>query len=206
MPEFLIAWDRWLFLAVSQGHRTALLDGLMLALGAKTYVIVPGVVAAVALLVWGGTRGRWAVPAALLAVLMADQAAALMKLLVARPRPCHAFPDLLFLDACTRSFAFPSSHAANMFALAAALGYTYKKWAWGLMVLAGAVAYSRVYVGAHYPGDVVGGAILGVALGVLAQAATGLARTALRRAGLLSPPPAQEQAGKTWPSQDPRSP
>ena len=181
MPEFVIGWDRWVFEAVNQGHRNALFDLLMPILSTKAYALVPGLVAAGVLVVWGGSRGRWAVPAALLAVLLADQGAALVKVLAARPRPCHALSGVVLLTGCTRSFAFPSSHATNMFALAAALGYHYRAWAWALGALAAAVAYSRVYVGAHYPMDVLGGAVLGVTMGVLALVVVEAARSTWRR-------------------------
>ncbi len=182
MPDFLSGLDRWFFEAVNEGQRNLLFDAIMPLLSTKHYFLVPGLLAG-GLLAWrGGAKARWAVAGCLLAVLLADQGALWIKGLVARPRPCQALLGVSLLTGCTQSFAFPSSHAANMFALATVLSYHYRRWTWALGALAAAVAYSRVYVGAHYPGDALGGALLGVAMGALALAATEAVRACRWRA------------------------
>jgi len=181
MGNLLLGLDRWLFEAVNEGQRNLLFDGLMPWLSNKYYFLIPALALAAFLVARGGERGRWAVAAALLAVLLADGGGNLVKGLVARPRPCHALLGVSLLSGCGRAFAFPSNHAMNMFALATALGYHYRRWVWALGGLAAAVSYSRVYLGVHYPGDVLGGAILGVAAGALAVAATEAAQARWRR-------------------------
>ncbi len=181
MADLLIGWDRWLFEAVNHGYRSAFLDALMPVLSTKWYLLVPGLAVAAVLVLRGGPRERWAVVATLLALGAADQGAAWVKVLAARPRPCHALQGVLLLTGCTGSFSFPSSHATNSFALAAALCYYYPRWAWAFGGLAAAIAYSRVYLGAHYPGDVLGGAAIGVAAGALAVAAAEAAQRLWRR-------------------------
>ncbi len=181
MVELLSGVDRWFFEAVNEGQRNLLFDLLMPLLSAKRYVLIPGLVAAAVMVARGGARARWGVAAALLALLLADQGAAWIKVLVARPRPCHALAGVSLLTGCTGSFGFPSSHAANMFALATALSYHYRRWVWALGGLAAAVAYSRIYLGVHYPADALGGAALGMAVGVVALAATEVARAGWRR-------------------------
>jgi undecaprenyl-diphosphatase len=86
-----------------------------------------------------------------------------------RWRPCHN-PELmdqlrLVVDSCGGQFGFVSSHAANSFALATAafLLFSRNKWVGlGLFTWATVTSYSRIYVGVHYPGDVIFGALLGV--------------------------------------------
>lgn len=80
-------------------------------------------------------------------------------------------------------YGFVSSHAANFFAIATTafilLGSTRKYW-W-LFLWAGIVTYTRIYLGVHYPSDLIGGALLGIAIGYFA------ARTSLRLARNLIP-------------------
>lgn len=103
------------------------------------------------------------------AVALSDQtASALLKPLTLRPRPCHvpALQPLIHpLLECGGQYGFASSHAANTFALATGLwllvGHR-QPWVKWLFLWAAVVSYSRVYVGAHYPLDVLAGAGIGV--------------------------------------------
>jgi undecaprenyl-diphosphatase len=75
---------------------------------------------------------------------------------------------------------FPSGHATTLFALAAAIGCVWPRWRWPLYALAALLAVSRVAVNAHYPSDLVAGAIVGIAT-------TLLLRCFLARRGLAIP-------------------
>jgi membrane-associated phospholipid phosphatase len=100
-----------------------------------------------------------------------------VKSLVARPRPCLALSNVNDLLGCTTSGSMPSAHAANWFALATVMFLFYRRSAWIMFPFAASVAFSRVYCGVHYPGDVTAGAILGagyaIALVISAQAMWG---------------------------------
>jgi undecaprenyl-diphosphatase len=88
----------------------------------------------------------------------------LWKELVARPRPYEAIANVHFLYT-QLDFSFPSGHAAGAFALATVLGARVKKLLLPLAALASAVAFGRVYIGVHYPLDVLAGAVLGITIG-----------------------------------------
>jgi undecaprenyl-diphosphatase len=93
---------------------------------------------------------------------------------IGRVRPCHE--ELLVgivklrVGYCPMSASFTSSHAANHFALATffylALRPYLKKWALLFFLWAGIISYAQVYVGVHYPCDVMGGAVLGILIGL----------------------------------------
>jgi undecaprenyl-diphosphatase len=78
-----------------------------------------------------------------------------------RLRPCNVLADVHTFWPCPKSLSFPSNHAANIFGAAFFLSHNYRKWAYFLLPMAITVGYSRVYVGEHYPMDVLAGAVLG---------------------------------------------
>ena len=107
----------------------------------------------------------------LVAVAVADLAATVVKLLTDRPRPYVAHPEQEPLAHATLNVSLPSGHAATSFAAAVVLARFAPRWAVApLFVVAALVAWSRVYVGVHYPSDVLAGALLGVAVGLLVLA------------------------------------
>jgi undecaprenyl-diphosphatase len=161
----LQALDSWGFLVINRVLQNPVFDVLMPILSTKRYAVLPAAAAILMLGVWGGRRMWVLLAVCVVAVGLSDLGATLIRAAIQRTRPCHVIPDVHLLTGCTGSFAFPSNHASNMFALATVSWLGFSRWRWGLGVLAAAVAYSRVYVGAHYPADVVGGAIWGVAIG-----------------------------------------
>lgn len=112
----------------------------------------------------------------ILLIVCSDQVSSgIFKPIFERPRPCHneAIKDLVYLPNghCGGAYGFISSHACNTFALAAFLTLLlkkyYKKIAYVMFIWATLVAYSRIYMGVHYPGDVIAGAAVGAIIGVI---------------------------------------
>ncbi len=114
----------------------------------------------------GGRKGKLAVLGVLLLILVTDQfGARMLKEMVGRIRPCNALPDIITPLGCNGTFSFPSNHALNNFAAATFFYKLYPKLKWILFITASLIAISRVYMGLHYPSDIIGGAIIGSAFG-----------------------------------------
>jgi undecaprenyl-diphosphatase len=118
--------------------------------------IVLAVVAAILL------RRPTLVPLVVLAVVLSDLVAIGLKQLFDVERPSVRYTEPEPLVRAPTDLSFPSGHAATSFASAALLAWAAPRFALPLYVLAGAIAFSRVYVGVHYPLDVLAGAALGL--------------------------------------------
>ncbi len=108
-------------------------------------------------------------------VWTADLLALAIKAGVERPRPSITVPQADPLIGAG-GWSFPSGHATTAFAGAVALSYLWRRAAPLFFLLAAAIAFSRVYVGVHYPGDVLAGAALGSLVGLAWVAALRLPR------------------------------
>jgi len=128
-----------------------------------TYVILLGIS-----FVKGGTKGKLAVFGILLLIVVTDQTGyRILKEYFERPRPCNVLTDVLTPLGCTGSYSFPSNHALNNFAAAMFFYRLFPKLKWILFIGAALISISRVYLGLHYPSDILGGAIIGLAFGYL---------------------------------------
>lgn len=116
----------------------------------------------------GGRKGKIAVLGIILLIIFADQTGyRILKEFFARPRPCHALLDVLTPVGCTGTYSFPSNHALNNFAAAMFFYRLFPKLKWILFITASLIAISRVYLGLHYPSDIIGGAIIGSVFGYI---------------------------------------
>ena len=110
----------------------------------------------------------------LLVVLVCDQfTSGFMKPFFERPRPCHnaEIAHLVHLaNKCGGQFGFASGHSANSFGIAMFVWMVFRsywKWSWLIFIWAAVVAYSRIAIGVHYPGDILAGGILGITFSYL---------------------------------------
>jgi undecaprenyl-diphosphatase len=117
----------------------------------------------------------------IIAVALADWSAMGLKALFDRPRPPLRYAEPEPLVRTPHDGSFPSGHAATSFAAATIMSFAFPRLAPFLFVLAALVAWSRVYVGVHYPLDIIGGALLGILVALAVRAL--VVRRARRTAG-----------------------
>ncbi len=160
--------DLHLFQVINGDLSNAVFDSLMPFITDPGPFVIPLTLIGVGLVVWGGWKGRLLVVMALLLLVVSNAVSEQLKQLFQRPRPCLALETVRLLVGCSKhNFSFPSSHASNITAQALLFAYSYRPIAVPLFLVAAAVGYSRVYVGVHYPLDVVGGILVGLACGAL---------------------------------------
>jgi undecaprenyl-diphosphatase len=178
MIEFLINLDKQIFLAIN-GFHSPFFDHVMYFLSMKL-VWAPLYIALIALM-WSSYRRKFLVilPLIILMVTLTDQVSVvLFKDVFLRLRPCHD-PSLeglvrILHDHCGGQYGFISSHASNTFGVAVFSGLVLRhRYGWVLPLLifwAAAVSYSRIYLGVHFPADVLVGAVVGAFIGWLIYA------------------------------------
>lgn len=161
MP-LLQSLDVWLFCLLNQTLNHPVLDRVMPFFSGNA-LFIPAVMALATGLLWkGGRRGRVFVCVLAVLLMLGDGfVVAMLKEAVGRLRPFHDVPGTRLLTGMGRSYGMPSSHAATWFA-ASLLAFIYYRGSWRFMLpIACLVGFSRIYLGVHYPGDVLAGACLG---------------------------------------------
>jgi undecaprenyl-diphosphatase len=121
------------------------------------------VAAAVLAVLW---RRPWFLVAVLAADLSADGLSYVLRQWIGRDRPPLVYPEPRPLVHLPHSGSFPSGHASAAFASATVIACASRRLAVPAYVLAAAIAWSRVYVGVHWPLDVIGGAVLGTLVAI----------------------------------------
>ncbi len=177
MYEQLSSFDFHLFLYINS-FNSPLMDTIMEKISSVTlwlplYLVILGYI----FYKYKWKTGVFALIAMVLLVVLTDQTSVhLFKNTIQRLRPCHQ-PRISHLvhivnNHCGGLYGFVSSHAANTFGFATFTAlffyrkvYSYFIFAWALLI-----GYSRIYLGVHYPSDIVGGALLGMFWAVVVYA------------------------------------
>jgi undecaprenyl-diphosphatase len=193
MLEFLISVDRTLFLFINSTLSNPAGDVFFKYITLRNSWIIPGIIAAVFFVVKEKKKALIVLGCLIITIAISDPfCVRFLKPLVHRFRPCH--PSFFFngehiflagghfLFGMKKSLSFPSAHAMNWFSGAMLLYLFYpKRWVW-FFTIAFLVALSRVYVGVHYPSDLVAGAVIGIGIGA---GVYGLFRFGTRRAAMI---------------------
>ena len=169
MLETLLNLDGGFLLFLQESVRNPILDNIMIFITSLGNGGMIWIAATIVLLIPKKTRKAGIMSAvALLGSLIINNN--IVKNIVQRPRPFVTFTDLQIIIPTPSEFSFPSGHTSSSFA-AAAVFYRHlpKKLGLPAVILAGLIGFSRLYVGVHYPTDVIAGVLMGILLSYMAE-------------------------------------
>lgn len=174
--EFILQLDHELFRLINQDWNNIFFDTVMPFLRNKKNWIPLYIILAILLMYsYSWKKGLLAILLCVATIGMSDfLSSKVIKPTIERPRPCHEnsmIKDVRLLVGCGGGYSFTSSHATNHFAIATFLGLVLLplfRFSFPILLAwAGSISYAQVYVGVHFPLDVISGGIIGFFIGYL---------------------------------------
>lgn len=165
MLFFLHSVDVFILELVNLSYHNFILDNLSLLIS-NLGIIYFWIIVSVILYLFGNEKGKIVAKRMIIILLLTTIITQLIKIFIMRPRPYTELSNLILLDLGT-DYSFPSGHTATSSAMAYVLSKEYNKWIFILIPLV--VAFSRLYIGVHYPSDVLGGFLLGFFIAYLLE-------------------------------------
>ncbi|MEK6678130.1 MAG: phosphatase PAP2 family protein [Nitrospirota bacterium] len=168
--KYLIEIDKAIFYFINITIQNPFFDWLMPFVTKLGNFKIPIITGSFLFFILGKKKERLFLILLIATILFADYIATqFIKYIFIRIRPCNALPNVHLLVGCTGSYSFPSSHAVNITVFAVLTSYKYRFLIIPSIIIALLVCLSRIYVGVHYPFDVLGGAVVGalISIGVI---------------------------------------
>lgn len=167
MPSLIYQLDLKLFRLINQELSNPVFDWFMPFISSKSFWLIPIFIGLVLLFWLGKKRGRIATLLIILTIATADPfCARVLKPTFKRLRPSHELNDVRLLGKKGGKYGFPSNHAANVAGSMLILAFFYRRYKYLCGGLALVVGYSRIYLGVHYPTDVLAGFVIGIGISV----------------------------------------
>ena len=169
--DILLLIDRVCFMYINNSLSNPLFDFIMpLFDDTKSFITIMLLIPFLSV-IFLDKKNRWKLVVLIpLVIILVDQSGLFLKKTILRPRPWAGMdPDLVnhLVSQKGRNYSFPSNHAANMSGLATVFSAIYAKYKYVFWSITGIVIFSRVYIGVHYPSDVIVGGFIGTAYGLL---------------------------------------
>jgi membrane-associated phospholipid phosphatase len=175
VPKTVLQFDHWLFHKINQVWINPFFDLILPFARQQEFWYFFYLFLLVFALYNFGKKGCWWSASLIMTAIISDLASSTLvksATFLFRIRPCRD-PDMIgqvrvLVNYCPQSSSFTSSHACNHFAAAWFIFITLNQtgsWRWLLLIWAFVICYAQVYVGVHFPLDILGGAVLGTAIG-----------------------------------------
>ena len=168
MSDFLYSIDLVIFYFINHTLSAPFLDKFFSLITNVNSWYIAYIILLLISMIKGGRNGKIVAIGVLILIAVTDQLGYhILKEMFHRLRPCLVLKDAITPLGCTGTYSFPSNHAFNNFAAAVFIYKFFPKLKWALFITAILISISRVYLGLHYPSDILGGAVLGIIFGYL---------------------------------------